>query len=184
MKSRGPLEAVVGAVALAAPALHTLTDVLEWQHQGFTEFQLWLNLLAFLPMPFLLLGLYAVQAPRPGAYGLVGALLYGTAFAYFTLTTIFALAERIPNYEALWERLGRTYTFFGGVMVVGGLLFGGSALRNRQLPRLAILLFLAGLVVNLILALLPAPDILQTLGSAARNLGLMAMGYFVLFGKA
>ena len=32
-----------------------------------------------------------------------------------------------------------------------------------------------------ILGLLPAPDILQTLGSTARNLGLMGMGHFVLF---
>jgi hypothetical protein len=47
-----------------------------------------------------------------------------------------------------------------------------------------VLLFLAGILVNLILTFLPAPDILQTIGSAGRNLGLMAMGYFVLFGRS
>jgi len=174
------LHAIVGLAAIAAPALHTFTDILEWRHGGFTELQLWLNLLAFLPMPFLLLGLYGVQSPRPGADGLAGAVLYGAAFAYFTFTTLFALSGRVPDYEALWQRLGVTYTWFGAAMVVGGLLFAWSAWRNGWLPRLAVLLFASGLAVNLILALLPAPDILQTIGSAMRNVGLMLMGYDVL----
>ena len=65
----------------------------------------------------------------------------------------------------------------------GGLLFGWSAFRVGWLPRSSVLLFLAGIVVNLVLALLPAPDILQTIGSAVRNFGLMVMGYAILFGK-
>jgi hypothetical protein len=69
-------------------------------------------------------------------------------------------------------------------MVGGGLLFGGSALRGGGLPRYSVLLFLSGIVVNLVLAVLPAPDILQTVGSAMRNLGLMAMGHAILFKPA
>jgi hypothetical protein len=41
-------------------------------------------------------------------------------------------------------------------------------------------LFAAGLVVNVLLALLPAPEILQTLGTTLRNLGLMWIGYAIL----
>jgi hypothetical protein len=69
-------------------------------------------------------------------------------------------------------------------MVGGGLLFGWSALRVGWLPRSSVLLFLAGIVVNLGLAVLPAPDILQTVGSAMRNFGLMGMGYAILFKPA
>jgi hypothetical protein len=65
-------------------------------------------------------------------------------------------------------------------MVLGGIMFAWSALRQGWLPRWALLLFGAGIVWNLLLALLPAPDILQTVGTAARNVGLMAMGYAVL----
>lgn len=176
------LRIAVGITAIAAPALHSLSDVLEWQ-SGFTPVQLWINYAGFVPMPWLLLGLYAVHEPRPPTPALVGALLYGAAFAYFGHTTLYALAEGIPTYEALWNRLGFMYTAYGAVMVCGGLSFGFGAWRAAQLPRSAIGLFCAGVIVNLVLAVLPAPDILQTLGTALRNIGLMAMGFAVLARK-
>jgi hypothetical protein len=178
---RSPLNIAVGLAALIAPALHSLTDAMEWYHGGFSVTQLWLNYVAFLPMPWLLLGLYAAHESRPNAVGLVGALLYGAAFTYFAHTTLYALADQIPTYEALWSRLGNLYTLHGALMVLGGLMFAWSALRVCWLPKGALLLFAMGILWNLVLTFLPAPDILQTIGSAARNLGLMAMGYAVLF---
>lgn len=182
-RSVTPLHVAVGIVAVVAPLLHSLSDFMEWHQGGFTEAQLWLTYAAFLPMPWLLLGLYAAHDPKPGALGLVGALLYGAAFSYFGHTALYALAEHVPTYEALWVRLGSLYTVHGGLMVLGGVLFAVSALRAGQLPRFALWLFLAGLLVNLILALLPAPDILQTVGSVARNVGLVAMGLAILFNR-
>ena len=175
------LNIAVGIAALVAPALHSLTDVMEWLHAGFSTTQLWLNYIAFLPMPWLLLGLYSAHEPRPNVAGLIGALLYGVAFTYFAHTTLYALAEQVPTYEALWSRLGALYTVHGTLMVLGGLMFAWSALRAGWLPRGALLLFAVGLICNFLVALLPVPDILQTIGSAARNLGLMAMGYAILF---
>ena len=180
---RSPNDALtltVGVTALTAPALHSLTDALEWLQHGFTSAQLWINYIAFLPMPWLLLGLYAVQPRRPGVFALIGALLSGAAFTYFAHTTLYALTERIANYEALWERLDGIYTAHGALMVCGGVMFSWSSLRGGSLPKGAVLLFLAGILINLVLALLHAPDILQTIGSTARNLGLMIMGYAVL----
>lgn len=174
------LTVVVGIAAIVAPALHFLTDAMEWYQGGFSPAQLWINYIAFLPMSWLLLGIYAVHEARPTLVGLVGALLYGVAFTYFAHTTLYALADHIPTYEALWSHLGALYTMHGALMVFGGLLFAWSALRAGWLPKGALVLFAAGLVWNLILALLPAPDILQTIGSTARNLGLMAMGYAIL----
>lgn len=66
-------------------------------------------------------------------------------------------------------------------MVIGGLLFAWSVLRAGWLPRIAIGLFTAGLVANLTLALLPVPDIMQTLGTALRNARLVGMGHAILF---
>jgi hypothetical protein len=174
------LRLAVGIAAMVAPFIHSLTDAMEWHQDGFSTGQLWLNYIAFVPMSWLLLGLYAAHEPKPGAAGLIGALLHGAAFTYFAHTTLVALDEQVPTYEALWQRLGSVYTVHGALMVVGGLLFGGSVLRAGWLPRLAVLLFLAGILANLMLSLLPAPDILQTIGSAARNAGLAYMGYFVL----
>jgi hypothetical protein len=180
MSSRGALHRVVGLAALIAPALHSVSDAIEWLQGGFSAPQLWLNYAAFLPMPWLLLGLVALHPRRPGASGLVGALLYGASFTYFAHTTLYAWSEQIGDYAALWERLGPTYTFHGAVMVCGGLLFVGYAWRAGWLPRPALRLFLAGLLVNAALGVLPSPEILQTVGSTVRNLGLMAMGYAVL----
>jgi hypothetical protein len=42
---------------------------------------------------------------------------------------LYALAEQIATYELLWAWLGGTYTLHGGLMVVGGLMFGLWALR-------------------------------------------------------
>jgi hypothetical protein len=177
---RNALRVVVGVAAIAAPALHSLTDFLEWYQGGFSSVQLWLNYFAFLPMSWLLLGVYVVHDREVDMLGLVGALLYGVAFTYFAHTTLYALVDRVPTYEALWQGLGATYTVHGAIMVAGGLLFARSVLRAGWLPKVAVRLFAAGLVINLLLALLPAPEILQTLGTTLRNLGLMWIGYAIL----
>ena len=150
---------------------------------GSRKHSFWLNYVAFLPMPWLLLGIYAVCEEELGVPALVGALLYGIAFTYFAHTTLFALAAHTPTYEALWQQLGPTYTVHGAFMVVGGLLFTWASLRAGGLPRPAVWLFGTGLLVNLVLALVPAPDILQTVGTTVRNAGLVGMGYAILFGS-
>ena len=171
------LRLLVGVAAVVAPVLHSITDVMEWVQDGFSATQLWLNYLAFLPMPWLLLGMYALHAEELPSSALAGAVLYGVAFTYFAHTTLYALQSQAPDYEVLWQQLGVTYTIHGAAMVVGGLLFAASALRSRAMPRPPVLLFAIGLLVNLGLALAPAPDILQTIGTAVRNAGIVGMGY-------
>lgn len=167
---------ITAVVAIIAPTLHTVSDVLEWSNAGFSRAQLLINYAGFLPMPFLILGLCFVQRPKISWLGLVGAILYGIAFIYFTHTTLYALEESYLNYEQLWNRLGVVYTVHGGLMVGGGLLFGFAALKAGVLWQKAVLLFISGLLLNLVLTFLPVPDILQTVGSTIRNLGLIGMG--------
>jgi len=174
------LRLLVGLSAVIAPFLHSLSDLLEWSQGGFSTGQLQLNYIAFLPMSWLLLGVYAVHEPRPGWVALAGALLYGAAFTYFSHTTLLALEQHVATYEALWAGLGITYTVHGALMVCGGLMFAVSALGAGWLPRVSLLLFISGLTLNLVLALLPTPDIFQIAGSALRNTGLIAMGYAIL----
>jgi hypothetical protein len=175
---------LTGIGAIAVPALHTVTDVHEWAHGGFSPAQLGLNYLAFVPIPVILVGLWAAQRPRIGAAGLVGALLYGAAFIYFAHTTLVALDTAVPDYEALWTRLGPMYTAHGTLMVIGGVLFGGATWRAGVVPRWTAGLFLAGVTLNIALALLDVPELLHTLGTALRNAGLAGMGWAVLAGGA
>lgn len=171
---------IIAITTISAPILHLISDVLEWSGSGFSRAQLLINYAGFLPIPFLMLGLYAVQRPKVGWLGLTGALLYGTAFIYFAHTTLISIEMSLPNYVVLWQRLGSVYTFHGGLMVVGGLAFGFSALKAGVLSRTGIILFIFGLLLNLLLALAPLPDIFQTIGSAIRNLGLIGIGLGLL----
>lgn len=170
---------VLGWCAILAPALHSFTDVLETL-QGFSAFQLWLNYVAFLPIPALMLGLYAAQRPRIGHLGLIGALLYGFAFVYFAHTTLVAISGKVPDYALLWAELGRLYTIHGGLMVAGGAIYAWASLQARVLPTWTAYLFLAGLGLNTVLALVSAPEALQPLGTLLRNAGLAGMGWWVL----
>ncbi|MGE3274537.1 MAG: hypothetical protein AB7O67_05460 [Vicinamibacterales bacterium] len=167
---------LVAAGAILAPTLHSLTDVLEWAQEGFSPAQLWLNYLAFLPVPAVMLGLYAAQRPRISRLGLVGALVYGFAFVYFAHTTLVALTEGVPTYAELWAGLGAFYTAHGALMVAGGLAFGGATARAGIFPAWTAHLFIVGIVLNLVLALVPLPELLQTVGTALRNAGLVGMG--------
>jgi hypothetical protein len=177
-----PLRQLIGIAAIVGPGLHLLSDVLEWVGGGFSPVQLWVNYVAFLLMPFLMVGLYAVQRPQAGWGVLWGALLYGAAFIYFTFTTLYALSEHLPDYAALWQKLGPVYTLHGGLMVVGGALFGVASWKLEILPRGALLAFLAGLLLNLLFSLLPVPELWQTIGSTLRNVGLIGIGATLLTG--
>ncbi len=167
---------VVGWAAILLPTLHVITDGMEWAQGGFSDLQLWLNYAAFLPMPALMVGLYAMQRPRIGPAGLWGALLYGGSFVYFSHTALFALTESVPDYAALWTRLGGLYSAHGVAMILGGLLFGWATWRSAVFPRLGAGLFVGGLGCNLVIALLPVPELMQIVGSSVRNLGLIVMG--------
>jgi|AZIH01.1.fsa_nt_gi hypothetical protein len=182
IKSR-PLQICVGVTAMIAPAIHSVTDVMEWWFGGFTERQLWINLVAFLPMPLLLLGICTALDRRATRISIVGAVLYGASFSYFIYTTIYAIERKIPDYETLWTQLGPIYTMAGAFMVAGGILFSIGALKSSPLPKVSVWLFLCGILANLVLAIIPAPDILQTVGSGIRNAGLIIMGYYVVSRK-
>lgn len=171
---------LIGVTAVVAPMLHLLSDVLEWHSGGFSQTQLVINLFGFLPMPFLIIGLNQIQRQRAGWPAAVGAILYAWAFVYFTYTTIYSLAYSVPTYQALWNQLGWIYTFHGGLMIVGGLMFGVSALKAKVLSRIALALFVIGLMLNLIVSLLPVPEVVQILGSTIRNLGLIGIGVHLL----
>jgi hypothetical protein len=171
---------IIAITAIVAPSLHLLSDVLEWINGGFSQTQLLINYAGFVPLPFLMLGLYAYQRPRIGWDGLIGSVLYGVAFIYFAHTTMIALEQAISNYEMLLQKLGGVYTFHGGLMVAGGTMFEIASLRAKVLWQGAASIFMVGIILNLGVALLPLPDILQILGSSVRNLGLIAMGVSVL----
>ncbi|MEM8831708.1 MAG: hypothetical protein AAGE96_20460 [Cyanobacteria bacterium P01_G01_bin.19] len=67
------LRLIIGLATIIASTLHILSDLLEVFSGGFSADQLWINYVAFLPIPFLMVGLYAFQRPLAGWMSLTGA---------------------------------------------------------------------------------------------------------------
>ena len=75
-------------------------------------------------IPLFVIGLYAVQRPRIGRVGLVGAVGCANSFVFFTGTVVYALATKTNDWSALVDRLGPWVGIHGVVMVLAGLAFG------------------------------------------------------------
>ena len=174
------LRLIIGWTAIISPLLHILSDLVEVFGGGYSASQLWLNYLAFLPIPFLMIGLYAFQRPRSGWMSLAGGLSYGTSFIFFAGTTLYALVAKTVDYATLLEELGSIYTFHGGLMVVGGILFSIAVIIARVLPRWTGWLFILGVSLNLLFHLLAFPALSQSIGSIVRNIALRGMGVAIL----
>ena len=174
------LRLIVGFATIIASTLYILSDVLEILGGGFSAEQLWINYVAFLPIPFLMIGLYAVQLPLSSWMSLTGAVAYGTSFIFFAGTTLYALVAKTADYSTLLEELGSIYTFFGGLMVVGGILFGIAVIEAKVLPRWTGWLLIFGVSLNLLFSLLAFPDLSQIIGSIVRNIAFIGMGIAIL----
>ena len=174
------LRLIIGLATIIAFTLHILSDALEVLSGGFSANQLWINYVAFLPIPFLMVGLYAVQLPRVGWMSLGGAIAYGTSFIFFSGTTLYALVAKTADYPTLVEELGSIYTFFGGLMVAGGILFGIAAIKAKVFPKWTGWLLILGVALNLLFSLLAFPDLSQIVGSMVRNVAFIGMGIAIL----
>ncbi len=174
------LRLIIGLVTVISPILHILSDLLEVFGGAFSAEQLWINYIAFVPIPFLMIGLYAIQRPYASWMSLTGAIFYGASFIFFAGTTLYALVSKTEDYSTLVEELGSIYTFHGGLMVVGGLLFGAAVIRARVLPRWTGWLLILGVSLNLLLRLLALPDLTQIIGSTIRNIAFIGMGITIL----
>lgn len=125
----------------------------------------------------MVLGRYAAQRPRIRAIGLIGALGYGFAFICFTHATLLALATGTSSDQQLWDTLGCTYTVYGVLTIAAGACFGWATIEARVFPPWTAWAFLLGIATNLVLGMLPTPDLLQTGRTLLRNCGLVGMGW-------
>jgi hypothetical protein len=99
--STAELRLVVGLVAVIAPALHILSDILELLRGGFSPLQLSVSYIAFLAIPFVVIALHAMQHSRGGWLSLAGAVSYGGAFIFFAGTAMYALVRKTSGYATM-----------------------------------------------------------------------------------
>jgi hypothetical protein len=176
------LPLLVGAAAMGFSVIYLVSDLIELAQGGFSTPQLALTYVAEAAVPLFVLGLYAVQRPRIGSLGLVGALVYAYTFVFFTSTVVYALVAHTKDWDALTHQLGAWITVHSALMVAAGLIFGAAVIRAKVLPRwTGALLMLAMLLMIVATAL---PDAAQTAAAAARDIAFAGMGASLLgFGR-
>jgi hypothetical protein len=169
---------LVGAAAIVFSALYFASDLIEFGQGGFSTFQLALTYAAEAAIPLFVIGLYAVQRPRIGTLGLVGALAYAYSYVFFTSTVVYALLQGTKDWSSLNKQMGAWITVHGIVMVVAGLSFGFAVIKARVLPRWTGLALMAGVVLVAVASVLP--DVAQTLSAGIRDLAFAGMGAALL----
>lgn len=177
-RKTAPRGAVLALSALLFSALYLLSDVIEAMQGGFSNLQLLLTLVAEAAIPVIVLGLYAAQRPRIGRLGLVSALAYAYAFVFFCGTVVYALVNQTSDYSALSHDLGALMTLHGAIMVFAGIGFGIAVFRAGVLPSWTGLAL--GVGVTLVAATQTAPEGVQLIAAAIRDLGFAGMGLALL----
>lgn len=165
---------LLGLAAAVFSALYFLSDVIEASQGGFSDGQLWLTLVAEAAIPPIVLGLWWVQRDRVGRLGAISAAAYAYAFVFFTFTVVYALVDGTPDYDALGDDLGLLMTLHGAVMLVAGVGFGIAVARGGALPAWTGYALAVGVV--LVVAAQGAPEGMQLVAAAVRDLGIGAMG--------
>lgn len=174
----GGIQALVGAVAVGFSLLYLLSDVIEFATGGFSTGQLALTYAAEVAVPFMVIGLYAVQRPPIGWLGLISAVSYAYVFVFFTSTVVVALLEHVPDLPAVQDRFGIWFTVHGVLMVLAGIGFGLAVYRAGVLPRWTGLGLMMGMALTAVTSTLP--PVTQLASVAVRDLAFAAMGAALL----
>ncbi len=164
----------IGLAALVFSALYFVSDLIEALQGGFSDFQLWLTLVAEAAVPIFIVGLAVAQRPNIGRLGIWSALAYAYSYVFFTGTVVYALVNGTKDYATLSDNLGMVMIVHGAFMVVAGLGFGYAVVRARLLPTWTGVALMAGVV--LVGAAQGLPESAQLTAAAVRALGLGGMG--------
>ena len=173
-----PVAVVVGGAAIAFSVLYLLSDVIELAQGGFSTPQLALTYAAEAAIPLFVLGLFAVQRPRIGALGFLGAVTYAYTFVFFTSTVVYALVNHTRDWNALTTQLGAWVTVHSVLMVLAGIMFGAAVIRARVLPRWTGITLIVGMVLMAVTADLP--NVIAAMSASVRDLAFVGMGAALL----
>jgi hypothetical protein len=177
-QTRIGLPQLVGLAAVAFTAVYFISDLIEVAQGGFTTFRLALTYAGEAAIPFFVIGLYAVQRPRIGRLGILGAIAYAYSYVFFTSTVVYALIAGTPNYKALTKLFGPWMTVHGLILLLGGLAFGWAVVRAGVLPRWTGVCLMAGVV--LVVAASGLPDVARTVAAAVPAIAFIGMGAALL----
>ncbi|MDF3050234.1 MAG: conserved rane protein of unknown function [Pseudonocardia sp.] len=130
------LPALVGLAAAGFSIAYVVADVIELVQGGFPPVQLALTYAADAALPLFVIGLFAVQRPRIGRLGLVGAVGYAYAYIAFTATVVYSLVENVDDWAVLTQQLAPWFVVHGAIMVAAGMCFRPGRRAGGRVPAL------------------------------------------------
>ena len=169
-----------GLAAILAGGIWILTEIMEIASGGFSPVQLSLTLIAFVILPFGVLGFHAALASKGGWMSLIGAVCFASAFILWSGVTLLDMVLK-TNTEMDIIRGGdieKIIFWIGSVLtVVGFIVFSIAALRADVFPRWTgiILIFVA--VFSLVLSLFQVPMVVWNIINIVTCLALIRMGW-------
>jgi hypothetical protein len=175
------LTMLVGVAAVVFSALYFVSDLVELVQGGFSTPQLAITYGAEAAIPLFVIGLYAVQRPRIGWLGLVGAVGYAYTFIFFTSTVVVALANQTSDWDALAAQFGPWVTIHGALMMFAGLASGLAVIRAGVFPRWTGAALMVGVVLVAVSSGLPA--IAQVASAGVRDVAFAGMGASLLLAR-
>jgi hypothetical protein len=175
---RADLRLLVGLAAVAFTAVYFISDLIEVAQGGFSTFRLVLTYVGEAAIPLFVIGLYAVQRPRIGRLGFLGAIAYAYSYVFFTSTVVYALIAGTPNYQDMTKVFGAWMTVHGLIMLAGGLAFGLAVARAGVLPRWTGIVLMAGVI--LVVAGAGLPNLARTVAAAVPDAAFIGMGLALL----
>jgi hypothetical protein len=176
------LALIVGLAAIGFSAIYFISDLIEVAQGNFSTLRLSLTYVAEAAIPLFVIGLYAVQRPRIGRLGLLGAVAFAYSYVFFTSTVVYALTAGTRNWSALGEVFGAWMTVHGLIMLLGGLAFGLAVVRAGVLPRWTGVVLMAGVV--LIVAMSGQSNVARTAAEAVTATAFIGMGVALLTGRS
>ena len=172
----------VGVAAIGFSAVYLASDILEIGQGQFSTLRLALTYAGEAAIPLFVLGLYALQRPRIGRLGLVGATVYAYSYVFFTSTVVYALVAPAPDYHAVTTAFGAWMVVHGLIMVIGGAAFGVAVARARVLPRWTGICLVVGVV--LVAGASGQSTVARTIAEAVVAAAFVGMGCALLRGTA
>ena len=169
-----------GLAAILAAGIWILTEIMEIVSGGFSPVQLSLTLVAFVILPFGVLGFHAIQASKGGWISLVGAVCFASAFILWSGVT---MLDMVLKTKTEMDIIGggdveKSIFWIGSILnVVGFIVFSIAALRADVFPRWTGIILILAAVIFLVLPLFQIPMVVWNAISIVVSVALIRMGW-------
>jgi len=171
-----------GLATILAAGIWILTEIIEVAAGGFTPVQLSLTFIAFVILPFGVLGVHAAQAPRGDWISLIGAVCFAGSFIIWSGVTMLDMVLKTATEMdvASGGDVKKTVYSIGIVLtLVGSIVFGIATLRGGLFSKWPGIILIVSAVLFFPLSRVQLPMIVWNAMNVVSCVALIGLGWGV-----